>query len=111
MSESPSPGSIETPDTPILDGIRIIDMSSGIPGPVATHLLAEAGADVIKVEPPSGDPMRTSPGFETWNRSKRGVVLDLHEPADRASPRRSVGGRRRVGARLEAERRGPLRPR
>jgi crotonobetainyl-CoA:carnitine CoA-transferase CaiB-like acyl-CoA transferase len=65
----------------ILDGIRIVDLTTGISGPVATWLLAEAGADVVKVEPPAGDPMRRSPGFRTWNRSKRGVVLELGDPS------------------------------
>ena len=68
----------------ILGGLRVVDMSWGISGPVASMLLAEAGADVIKVEPPGGDPMRdATPGFLTWNRSKRGVVLDLHDAGDR----------------------------
>src|SRR5712691_6357736 len=61
----------------ILDGIRIIDMSTGIAGPVATMLLAEVGADVVKVEPPTPGPDRELPGFRTWNRSKRSVALDL----------------------------------
>ena len=64
-------------ETAILDGIRIVEMCTGIPGPVGALLLAEAGADVVKVEPPGGDAMRASPGFKTWNRSKRSVVLDL----------------------------------
>jgi crotonobetainyl-CoA:carnitine CoA-transferase CaiB-like acyl-CoA transferase len=70
-------------DRPILDGIRVIDLASGMSGPLAATLLAEAGADVIKVEPPGGDPLRALPGFRTWNRSKRSVVLDLNRPADR----------------------------
>ena len=61
----------------ILDGYRVVDCSEGIAGPVATLLLAEAGADVVKVERPGGDPARSSLGFLTWNRSKRSVVLDL----------------------------------
>lgn len=68
----------------ILDGIRILDLSQGIAGPVATMLLAESGADVVKVEPPGGDFCRGLPGFATWNRSKRGVVLDLKEADGRA---------------------------
>lgn len=68
----------------ILDGIRIVDCSSGLAGPVATHLLAEVGAEVIKVEPPGGDYMRQSAAFATWNRSKQSVVLDLHDDGDRA---------------------------
>jgi crotonobetainyl-CoA:carnitine CoA-transferase CaiB-like acyl-CoA transferase len=65
----------------ILDGYRVVDCSEGIAGPVAAMLLAEAGADVVKVERPGGDPSRSSLGFLTWNRSKRSVVLDL-ETAD-----------------------------
>ena len=61
----------------ILEGVRIIDLTQGLPGPVAAMLLAEAGADVIKVEPPTGDPMRANPAFASWNRSKRSVVCDL----------------------------------
>lgn len=68
----------------ILSGIRIIDMTMGLAGPVAVRLLAEAGADVIKVEPPGGDPTRAQSAFETWNRSKRSIVLDLDDPLDRA---------------------------
>src|SRR3970282_1596099 len=67
----------------ILDGIRVLDLSSGISGPVAAMLLAEAGADVIKVEPRAGGPGRAAPGFRTWNRSKRGIALDLGKAADR----------------------------
>jgi crotonobetainyl-CoA:carnitine CoA-transferase CaiB-like acyl-CoA transferase len=52
---------------------------------MATMVLSEHGADVIKVEPPGGDPMRTHPGYVTWNRGKRSVVLDLDEPAARGS--------------------------
>lgn len=69
--------------TRILDGVRVIDCSEGIAGPVASMMLAEAGADVIKVERPAGDPSRASEGFRTWNRSKRGVVLDLRHEAGR----------------------------
>ncbi len=68
----------------ILAGIRVLELCTGIPGPVAGMLLAEAGADVIKLEPPGGDPMRVSPGFRTWNRSKRGLALDLESEPDRA---------------------------
>src|SRR5215207_11567285 len=76
----------------ILRGVRIVDLSFGIAGPVATHLLAEVGAEVIKVEPPGGDPARSSAGFATWNRSKKGVVLDLHDDADRARLDRLLAG-------------------
>jgi crotonobetainyl-CoA:carnitine CoA-transferase CaiB-like acyl-CoA transferase len=72
----------------ILDGIRIIDASQGLAGALVTLLLAEQGADVIKVEPPGGDPIRQiEPGFFVWYRSKRSVTLDLDSAADRARMR------------------------
>lgn len=63
----------------LLAGIRIVDLTSGLAGPVATMLLAEVGADVVKVEGPEGDWVRRDlpAAFATWNRSKRGVVLDV----------------------------------
>ena len=69
----------------ILDGIRIVDLSDGIAGPVATLLLAESGADVVMVEPPDGAPARALAGFRTWNRSKRSVVLDIETTDGRAA--------------------------
>src|ERR1700710_1287423 len=69
----------------ILDGIRIVDLADGIAGPVATLLLAEAGADVVAVEPPGGAANRGVAGFHTWMRSKRSVVLDLEDSDDRAA--------------------------
>jgi len=68
----------------ILDGIRIVDMTVGLAPSVATMLLAEAGADVIKIERPSPGAERDLPGFRTWNRSKRSVVLDLETESGRA---------------------------
>jgi crotonobetainyl-CoA:carnitine CoA-transferase CaiB-like acyl-CoA transferase len=69
--------------TGVLEGIRIVELADGIAGPVATMLLAAAGADVIKVEPPGGAITRGTPGFATWNRAKRSVVLDLAGQQDR----------------------------
>ena len=67
-----------------LEGFRIIDVTQVISGPLATRILADQGADVIKVEPPVGDILRhmggiggLSPTFATTNRSKRSIVLDL----------------------------------
>jgi crotonobetainyl-CoA:carnitine CoA-transferase CaiB-like acyl-CoA transferase len=57
--------------------VRVLDLSWGIAGPVGVLQLAELGADVIKVEPPGGDPFRQQPGYHVWNRSRRSVVLDL----------------------------------
>ena len=60
-------------------GFRVIDFCQGIAGPMATMLLADFGAEVIKVEPPGGDRMREHPGYWCWNRNKRVVTLDLHQ--------------------------------
>jgi crotonobetainyl-CoA:carnitine CoA-transferase CaiB-like acyl-CoA transferase len=75
-----------------LDGVRVLDLSSVVAGPWATHVLAGFGADVIKVEPPGGDIMRAAPParhpgmgaeFLQMNGSKRSIVLDLKSAADR----------------------------
>jgi len=72
-----------------LDGFRIIDVTQMISGPVATMLLGDQGADVIKIEPPGlGDFVRSyggkraalPPMFATTNRNKRSVVLNLKHP-------------------------------
>ncbi|MEZ5549403.1 MAG: CoA transferase [Pseudomonadales bacterium] len=75
-----------------LNGIRVVDLTSMISGPVATMMLADQGADVIKVEPPSGDLVRymgpnregLSSGFISANRSKRSLVVDLKTSAGMA---------------------------
>ena len=77
----------------MLEGLRIVDLSTEIAGPYCTKLLADAGADVVKVEPPSGDPLRTRGSgalFEFLQTSRRSViglpddahVLDLCAAAD-----------------------------
>ena len=66
-----------------LSGFKVLDMSRVLAGPVATVLLADQGADVIKVEPLKGDVIRAmggggvTPGFLTANRGKRSIALDL----------------------------------
>ncbi len=92
QDRSTSDPAFATPGARILDGLRVIDCSEGIAGPVAAMLLAEAGADVVKVERPEGDPTRETPAFRTWNRSKRGVVLDLDTASGRADLHRLLAG-------------------
>ncbi|HEY5476205.1 MAG TPA: CoA transferase [Tepidiformaceae bacterium] len=67
-----------------LAGIRVLDLGAVIAGAYAGTILANFGADVIKVEPPEGDPFRPyGLGFGSYNRGKRGVCLDLKDPAGR----------------------------
>jgi crotonobetainyl-CoA:carnitine CoA-transferase CaiB-like acyl-CoA transferase len=63
--------------------LTIVDFSQGMAGPMATMIMADHGADVVKVEPPAGDFARGTPGFLMWNRGKRSVVLDLATARDR----------------------------
>jgi crotonobetainyl-CoA:carnitine CoA-transferase CaiB-like acyl-CoA transferase len=63
-----------------LEGVRILDLTWGLAGPAGILLLAESGADVVKVEPPGGDPYRDDPAYRVWNRSRRSVALDLKTP-------------------------------
>jgi crotonobetainyl-CoA:carnitine CoA-transferase CaiB-like acyl-CoA transferase len=62
----------------LLTGVRVLDLSIWRPGPYATQLLVELGADVVKIEPPGGDPMRVFPTlFAVLNAGKRSAAVDL----------------------------------
>jgi len=73
---------------PTLAGIRVVEQGTFITGPCAGMMLADLGADVIKVESPEGDPYRAyqggqySPHFQAYNRNKRSVALDMKQTAD-----------------------------
>lgn len=81
----------------MLDGVRVIEMGLWVAGPAAAGILADWGADVVKIEAPAGDPMRAffqlatgskvdrNPPFDLDNRGKRSVVLDVRDPAGRAA--------------------------
>ena len=85
---------LSAPGTPALAGVRVVDLGTFISGPYAATLLADFGADVVKVElPGSGDPMRTlgaapdgsddSYWWSSMGRNKRSVALDVRTPAGR----------------------------
>lgn len=76
---------------PALAGVRVLEMGHYIAVPFCTQILADQGADVIKVEPPAGDSSRGSEAysyddlyFHSLNRNKRSVMLDLKQPAEQA---------------------------
>jgi len=80
--------------TDAMKGLRVLDLSQYIPGPFATLLLSDLGAEVVKVEPPAGDPMRSfgPPGAEgvsafyaALNRNKTVIRLDLKTESGRAA--------------------------
>jgi len=74
----------------VCDGLRVIDFSSWMVGPLASMVLADNGADVVKVEPPGGDPARGLPAFQTWNRGKKSIALDLKTDEGRERARELV---------------------
>ena len=61
-----------------LEDLVVLDFSNGWPGSIATMILSDFGAEVIKIEPPLGDPYRIFPESLLWNRGKKSVVLDLY---------------------------------
>ncbi len=76
-----------------LEGVRVLDLSLFLPGPYLTMVMADHGAEVIKVEPPAGEPVRNigpraggeSVWFRNTHRGKKSVVLNLKDPADLAA--------------------------
>ena len=81
----------------VLDGLRVVEMGLWVAVPAAAGIMADWGADVVKIEPPAGDPMRAmfrlsagslvdrNPPFDLDNRGKRSVVIDVGTPADPAT--------------------------
>ena len=89
-----------TDATKPLAGIRVIDLTTNMSGPMATMVLADQGADVVKVEALTGDPIRTvgsgvkgmSAYFANNNRAKRSIAVDLSTEQGRDLVRRLVAG-------------------
>ncbi len=68
----------------VLSDIKVIDLSSGIAGPMATMMLADHGAEVTRIESPGGDAFQSQLGYHGWNRGKRSAILDLENEEDRS---------------------------
>jgi crotonobetainyl-CoA:carnitine CoA-transferase CaiB-like acyl-CoA transferase len=66
-----------------LEGVRVVDLTSYIAGSYAATMLADLGADVVKIESLEGDSFRELPGFYAWNRGKRSIALNLKAPDGR----------------------------
>jgi crotonobetainyl-CoA:carnitine CoA-transferase CaiB-like acyl-CoA transferase len=70
----------------------VVEFSQGMAGPMVAMVLADNGAEVVKVEPPGGDWARSLPGFQMWNRGKSSVVLDLRREAGRRQAQSLAAG-------------------
>jgi crotonobetainyl-CoA:carnitine CoA-transferase CaiB-like acyl-CoA transferase len=96
VSEAPQHVHADKRNTAPLSGVRVVEVGRFAAGPACATVLADWGADVIKIEPPGGDPARgrglieggdvprVNPRFEVHNRSRRSAVLDLRVPSGRA---------------------------
>src|SRR6266581_4656058 len=69
--------------SPIFEGLRVLDLSLNVAGAVTGMILSDHGAEVVKVEPPSGDPVRDLAGWLVWRRGAKSLVLDLELPDGR----------------------------
>ena len=72
-------------------GLTILDFSLGMPGALCALAMADYGAEVVKVEPPGGDPFRFHPAWISWNRGKKGIALDLETEEGRDHAIRLAG--------------------
>ena len=70
--------------TQLLEDITVLDFTQGMAGSVATMVMSDFGARVIKIEPPGGDPYRVMPAAPMWHRGKKSVILDLEQDKDRS---------------------------
>ncbi|CAN7381020.1 CoA transferase [Phenylobacterium sp. LjRoot225] len=76
----------------IFHGVRIIDLTQGMAGALTTMILADYGAEVIRLEPPGGDPWWELPAYRLWNRGKKSVELDWSSEQGRDQARGLLQG-------------------
>src|SRR3974390_855643 len=79
-----------------LEGVRVVEFTHMVMGPTCGMILADLGAEVIKVEPPSGDKPRNLPGlgmgfFRTFNRNKKSVLIDINTRSGRDTAEELIG--------------------
>src|SRR5215475_365666 len=87
---------MSNPATLPLDGIRVIEFTHMVMGPTCGMILADLGAEVIKIEPPGGDKTRNLPGlgigfFRSFNRNKKSVVIDINTAEGREAAQELIG--------------------
>src|SRR5439155_3963227 len=100
ITPQPRPEVIHMPGP--MQGVKVVEMGVWVAGPSAAAILCDWGADVIKIEPPAGDPFRglfasalgvavpVNPPFEIDNRGKRSLCLDLQKPEALAIARQLI---------------------
>ena len=96
----PAPTAVKPLDGLALSGLKVVDFSQGVSGPLAAMQFGDLGADVIKIEPPSGDWLRQIPPFQggegalflQLNRNKRAAAIDLKTPEGVALAKKLVAG-------------------
>jgi crotonobetainyl-CoA:carnitine CoA-transferase CaiB-like acyl-CoA transferase len=76
----------------IFEKLRVIDLTQGMAGPLATMILADYGAEVIRLEPPGGDPMWQHPAYLLWNRGKKSVAIDWSSETGRTHAQQLLQG-------------------
>ncbi len=91
-----NPSSVEAPRALPLEGVRVLEFTHMVMGPTCGMILADLGAEVIKIEPPGGDKTRKLPGlgigfFRSFNRNKKSVVLDITTEEGRATATELAG--------------------
>ncbi|MET0241624.1 MAG: CoA transferase [Sphingobium sp.] len=76
----------------VFEGIRVVDLTQGMAGSLVTMILADYGAEVIRLEPPGGDPMWDHPAYLLWQRGKKSVAVDWDSAQGPTQARQLVGG-------------------
>ena len=76
----------------IFERVRVVDLTQGMAGPLVTMILADYGAEVIRIEPPGGDPMWDHPAYLLWNRGKKSVEINWSSETGRAHVQQLLQG-------------------